>query len=173
MCSHPIFNLFQLSSPVTSLSSQYFPIPTPYIMFLLNFTQHFQILISPYWLGYYHSCKLQSTNVPRTNPPSLWSPLPKRPGGILLHCTLQNHTSSFLLSILLSLHFALRLILSGVTVNCVDPGVVYTEIMKQFSWLYRFLFKLSSFFIKVGRGGAGLARRGWGRALLVSVSPAG
>lgn len=168
-----MFNLFQLSSLITSLSSQYFPIPTPYIMFLLKFTQHFQILMSPYWLGYYHSCKLQSTNVPGTNPPSLWSPLPNRPGGILLHCTLQNHTSSFLLSILLSLHSACCLILSGVTVNCVDPGVVYTEIMKQFSWLYRFLFKLSSFFIKVGRGGAGLARRGWGRALLVSVSPAG
>ncbi|KAM8785642.1 retinol dehydrogenase 11-like isoform 4-T4 [Rhynchonycteris naso] len=50
--------------------------------------------------------------------------------------------------------FLLTNLLQGVTVNSVDPGVVYTDIMKQFSWSYRLLFWLSSFFLKDPQQGA-------------------
>ncbi|XP_019605869.2 retinol dehydrogenase 12 [Rhinolophus sinicus] len=66
----------------------------------------------------------------------------------------QNYYCSKLLLTSFTGELARRLQGTGVTVNCVDPGAVYTEIMKQFSWLYRFLFKLSSFFIKDPKQGA-------------------
>ncbi|XP_035884062.1 retinol dehydrogenase 11-like isoform X3 [Phyllostomus discolor] len=50
--------------------------------------------------------------------------------------------------------FLLTNLLQGVTVNSVHPGVVYTKIMNQFPWSYRFLFWLSSFFIKDPQQGA-------------------
>lgn len=91
------------------------------------------------------------------------------------HCTLENDTSLFLPNSPLSFHFALYLclVLSGVTVNSVDPGVVYTEIMKHFSWSYRFVFWLFTFFCKVGRGGAGSVWTGRGRAVLLCVPSKG
>ncbi|XP_066123545.1 retinol dehydrogenase 11-like isoform X1 [Saccopteryx bilineata] len=66
----------------------------------------------------------------------------------------QNYTCSKLLLTSITGEFARRLQGTGVTVNSVDPGVVYTDIMKQFSWSYRLLFWLSSFFIKDPQQGA-------------------
>ncbi|XP_077913555.1 retinol dehydrogenase 11-like [Halichoerus grypus] len=50
--------------------------------------------------------------------------------------------------------FLLTNLLQGVTVNSVDPGVVYTGIMKHFSWPYRLFFWLFSFFCKDAKQGA-------------------
>lgn len=44
------------------------------------------------------------------------------------------------------------LFFAGVTVNSVEPGIIYTSIMKNLSWLYRLSFWFLSFFLKVGRG---------------------
>ncbi|KAK2503224.1 hypothetical protein MC885_011958 [Smutsia gigantea] len=66
----------------------------------------------------------------------------------------QNYDCSKLLLTSFTMELARRLEGTGVTVNSVDPGVVYTGIMKNFSWTYRFLFWLSSFFIKDLRQGA-------------------
>ncbi|XP_019479107.1 PREDICTED: retinol dehydrogenase 12-like [Hipposideros armiger] len=66
----------------------------------------------------------------------------------------QNYYCSKLLLTSFTGELARRLQGTGVTVNSVDPGVVYTEIMKHFSWSYRLLFKLSSFFIKDPKQGA-------------------
>lgn len=66
----------------------------------------------------------------------------------------QNYFCSKLLLTSITGEFARRLQGTGVTVNSVDPGVVYTEIMKHLSWLYRLLFWLSSFFIKDPAQGA-------------------
>ncbi|XP_024621466.1 retinol dehydrogenase 12-like isoform X1 [Neophocaena asiaeorientalis asiaeorientalis] len=74
----------------------------------------------------------------------------------------QNYDCSKLLLASFTGKLAQRLQGTGVTVNSVDPGVVYTKIMRHFSWPYHFLFWLLSFFFKVGSGG-------WGRALLLSV----
>ncbi|XP_072794412.1 retinol dehydrogenase 12-like isoform X1 [Vicugna pacos] len=60
----------------------------------------------------------------------------------------QNYDCSKLLLASFTGKLAQRLQGTGVTVNSVDPGVVYTEIMKNFSWLYRFIFWLLSFFFK-------------------------
>ncbi|XP_006881057.1 PREDICTED: retinol dehydrogenase 11-like [Elephantulus edwardii] len=53
-----------------------------------------------------------------------------------------------------SAELARRLDGTGIAVNSVEPGIVYTDIMKHYSWFYRFLFWLSSFFIKSPRHGA-------------------
>ncbi|XP_036986824.1 retinol dehydrogenase 11-like [Artibeus jamaicensis] len=66
----------------------------------------------------------------------------------------QNYYCSKLLLISFTGELARRLQGTGVTVNSVHPGVVYTKIMNQFSWPYRFLFWLSSFFIKDPQQGA-------------------
>ncbi|KAM8785640.1 retinol dehydrogenase 11-like isoform 2-T2 [Rhynchonycteris naso] len=66
----------------------------------------------------------------------------------------QNYNCSKLLLTSITGEFARRLQGTGVTVNSVDPGVVYTDIMKQFSWSYRLLFWLSSFFLKDPQQGA-------------------
>lgn len=133
-------------------------------MFPLKITQHFPILMSPYWLRYHGSCKLLNTDFPGTTPRSLVTStrqIWKDPPPLIAHCgtTLNPFFPTS------SSHFTLYymcLTLSGVTVNSVDPGVVYTKIMRHFSWPYHFLFWLLSFFFKVGSGG-------WGRALLLSV----
>lgn len=133
-------------------------------MFPLKITQHFQILMSPYWLRYHRSCKLLNTDFPGTTPRSLVTStrqIWKDPPPLIAHC--RTTLNPFFPTS--SSHFTLYcmcLTLSGVTVNSVDPGVVYTKIMRHFSWPYHFLFWLLSFFFKVGSGG-------WGRALLLSV----
>ncbi|XP_022359907.1 retinol dehydrogenase 12-like [Enhydra lutris kenyoni] len=66
----------------------------------------------------------------------------------------QNYDCSKLLLTSFTGELARRLQGTGVTVNSVDPGVVYTEIMKQFSWPYRFCFWLFSFFCKNTKQGA-------------------
>ncbi|XP_054449476.1 retinol dehydrogenase 11-like [Pteronotus mesoamericanus] len=66
----------------------------------------------------------------------------------------QNYFCSKLLLTSITGEFARRLQGTGVTVNSVHPGIVYTEIMNSFSWSYRFLFWLSSFFIKDPQQGA-------------------
>ncbi|KAM9584937.1 retinol dehydrogenase 11-like isoform 2-T2 [Trichechus inunguis] len=50
--------------------------------------------------------------------------------------------------------FLLTNLLRGVTVNSVEPGIVYTNIMRHFSWIYRFLFWLISFLTKDPKHGA-------------------
>lgn len=60
----------------------------------------------------------------------------------------QNYFCSKLLLTSITGEFARRLQGTGVTVNSVEPGYVYTEIMKLLPWYYRFFFWLSSFFIK-------------------------
>ncbi|XP_004612108.2 retinol dehydrogenase 13 isoform X2 [Sorex araneus] len=60
----------------------------------------------------------------------------------------QNYCCTKLLLILFTQELAQRLQGTGVTVNSVDPGVVYTGIMKSFPWYYRFGFWLLSFFLK-------------------------
>ncbi|KAM7239067.1 hypothetical protein CapIbe_010587 [Capra ibex] len=66
----------------------------------------------------------------------------------------QNYDCSKLLLASFTGKLAQRLQGTGVTVNSVDPGVVYTKIMKHFSWSYRFLFWLLSFFFKDSKQGA-------------------
>ncbi|KAI5944149.1 Retinol dehydrogenase 11 [Manis javanica] len=66
----------------------------------------------------------------------------------------QNYDCSKLLLTSFTTELARRLEGTGVTVNSVDPGIVYTGIMKNFSWTYRVLFWLSSFFIKDLKQGA-------------------
>lgn len=66
----------------------------------------------------------------------------------------QNYDCSKLFLTSFTGELARRLQGTGVTVNSVDPGVVYTDIMKHFSWLYRFLFWLFTFFCKDVRQGA-------------------
>ncbi|XP_002921525.4 retinol dehydrogenase 11-like isoform X2 [Ailuropoda melanoleuca] len=66
----------------------------------------------------------------------------------------QNYDCSKLLLTSFTGELARRLQGTGVTVNSVDPGVVYTEIMKHFSWSYRFVFWLFTFFCKDIRQGA-------------------
>ncbi|XP_055971308.1 retinol dehydrogenase 13-like [Sorex fumeus] len=60
----------------------------------------------------------------------------------------QNYYSTKLMLILFTRELAQRLQGTGVTVNSVDPGVVYTGIMKTFPWYYRVGFWLLSFFLK-------------------------
>lgn len=140
-------------------------------MVLLKFTQHLQILMSPHWLGSHHSCKLRNTDFPSTTPKSLVTSAQQRCSRIFsLHTAEPHLILSFPQPPLTSLCTTLHPTLSGVTVNSVDPGIVYTGIMKNFSWTYRVLFWLSSFFIKVGRGGSGSSLRGWSRTLLLSLS---
>ncbi|KAB0379253.1 hypothetical protein FD755_007037 [Muntiacus reevesi] len=66
----------------------------------------------------------------------------------------QNYDCSKLLLASFTGKLAQRLQGTGVTVNSVDPGVVYTKIMKHFSWSYRTLFWLLSFFFKDSKQGA-------------------
>ncbi|XP_072623101.1 retinol dehydrogenase 12-like isoform X2 [Vulpes vulpes] len=66
----------------------------------------------------------------------------------------QSYDCSKLLLTSFTGELARRLQGTGVTVNSVDPGVVYTEIMKPYPWLYRFLFWLFSFFCKDVKQGA-------------------
>ncbi|KAM5316792.1 retinol dehydrogenase 12-like isoform 2-T2 [Glossophaga mutica] len=66
----------------------------------------------------------------------------------------QNYYCSKLLLTSFTGELARRLQGTGVTVNSVHPGVVYTRIMNQFPWSYYFLFWLSSFFIKDPQQGA-------------------
>ncbi|XP_040314420.1 retinol dehydrogenase 12-like isoform X2 [Herpailurus yagouaroundi] len=66
----------------------------------------------------------------------------------------QNYDCSKLLLTSFTGELARRLQGTGVTVNSVDPGIVYTSIMRHFSWSYRFLFWLYSFFCKDVRQGA-------------------
>ncbi|XP_004691421.1 PREDICTED: retinol dehydrogenase 11 [Condylura cristata] len=60
----------------------------------------------------------------------------------------QNYDCSKLLLVSFTGELSRRLQGTDVTVNSVDPGVVYTEILKNFSYMYRFIFWLSSFFLK-------------------------
>ncbi|XP_024621467.1 retinol dehydrogenase 12-like isoform X2 [Neophocaena asiaeorientalis asiaeorientalis] len=66
----------------------------------------------------------------------------------------QNYDCSKLLLASFTGKLAQRLQGTGVTVNSVDPGVVYTKIMRHFSWPYHFLFWLLSFFFKDSKQGA-------------------
>ncbi|CAD7692926.1 unnamed protein product [Nyctereutes procyonoides] len=66
----------------------------------------------------------------------------------------QSYDCSKLLLTSFTGELARRLQGTGVTVNSVDPGVVYTKIMKPYPWLYRFLFWLFSFFCKDVKQGA-------------------
>ncbi|XP_029793498.1 retinol dehydrogenase 12-like [Suricata suricatta] len=66
----------------------------------------------------------------------------------------QSYDCSKLLLTSFTGELARRLQGTGVTVNSVDPGIVYTEIMRHSSWLHRFLFWLFSFFCKNARQGA-------------------
>ncbi|XP_006872503.1 PREDICTED: retinol dehydrogenase 13-like [Chrysochloris asiatica] len=66
----------------------------------------------------------------------------------------QNYDCSKLLLTSFTGELARRLQGTGVTVNSVEIGIVYTNIMKQLSWKYRFLFWLTSFFIKDPKCGA-------------------
>ncbi|XP_043772173.1 retinol dehydrogenase 12-like isoform X2 [Cervus elaphus] len=66
----------------------------------------------------------------------------------------QNYDCSKLLLASFTGKLAQRLRGTGVTVNSVDPGVAYTKIMKHFSWSYRILFWLLSFFFKDSKQGA-------------------
>ncbi|XP_047635162.1 retinol dehydrogenase 12-like [Phacochoerus africanus] len=66
----------------------------------------------------------------------------------------QNYDCSKLLLALFTERLAQRLQGTGVTVNSVSPGIVYTGIMKNFPWLYRFLFWLLSIFFKNSKQGA-------------------
>ncbi|XP_024414378.2 retinol dehydrogenase 11 [Desmodus rotundus] len=66
----------------------------------------------------------------------------------------QNYYCSKLLLTSFTGELARRLQGKGVTVNSVHPGVVYTKIMNQFHWSFRFLFWLSSFFLKEPQQGA-------------------
>lgn len=99
---------------------------------------------------FHGSCRAPMSLVPL---PCLWSPLPNRPGGI----PPSLHTAEPPL-IFSSQHPPFTLCYAAASpsqvwlwTNSVDPGVEYTGIMKQFSWLFHFLFRLTSFFIKVGR----------------------
>ncbi|XP_037382742.1 retinol dehydrogenase 12-like [Talpa occidentalis] len=65
----------------------------------------------------------------------------------------QHYDCSKLLLVSFTGELARRLQGTGVTVNSVDPGVVYTDIMKNFSYMYRFIFWLCSFFIKDAKQG--------------------
>ncbi|KAM6221188.1 LOW QUALITY PROTEIN: retinol dehydrogenase 12-like [Rhynchocyon petersi] len=73
-------------------------------------------------------------------------------GGPLLFA--RNYDCSKLLLTSFTGELARRLQGTGVTVNAVDPGVVYTNIMKHYPWPYRLLFWLSSFVIKGPKRGA-------------------
>ncbi|XP_076990773.1 retinol dehydrogenase 11-like isoform X2 [Tamandua tetradactyla] len=66
----------------------------------------------------------------------------------------QNYDCSKLQLISFTGELAQRLRGTGVTVNSVDPGIVYTNIMKHLPWPYRFSFWLFSFFLKDPRQGA-------------------
>ncbi|XP_064428364.1 retinol dehydrogenase 12-like [Mirounga angustirostris] len=66
----------------------------------------------------------------------------------------QNYDCSKLLLTSFTGELARRLQRTGVTVNSVDPGVVYTKIMKHFSWPFRLFFWLFSFFCKDAKQGA-------------------
>ncbi|XP_057599466.1 retinol dehydrogenase 12-like [Hippopotamus amphibius kiboko] len=66
----------------------------------------------------------------------------------------ENYNCSKLLLASFTGKLAQRLQGTGVTVNSVDPGVVYTKIMRHFSWPYRFLFWFFSFLFKDSKQGA-------------------
>ncbi|XP_058134953.1 retinol dehydrogenase 12 isoform X2 [Dasypus novemcinctus] len=66
----------------------------------------------------------------------------------------QNYDCSKLLLVSFTTELARRLRGTGVTVNSVEPGIVYTNIMKNYSWLFRFLFWLLSLFWKNPKQGA-------------------
>ncbi|XP_007950863.1 retinol dehydrogenase 12-like [Orycteropus afer afer] len=66
----------------------------------------------------------------------------------------QNYCCSKLMLISFTAELARRLQRTGVTVNSVHPGIVYTNIMRNLPWKYRFLFLLFSFFIKDPKQGA-------------------
>ncbi|XP_004369234.1 retinol dehydrogenase 12 [Trichechus manatus latirostris] len=66
----------------------------------------------------------------------------------------QNYDCSKLLLTSFTVELARRLQGTGVTVNSVEPGIVYTNIMRHFSWIYRFLFWLISFLTKDPKHGA-------------------
>ncbi|XP_037663181.1 retinol dehydrogenase 11-like [Choloepus didactylus] len=66
----------------------------------------------------------------------------------------QNYDCSKLQLISFTGELARRLQGTGVTVNSVEPGIVYTNIMRHLSWPYRLVFWLFSFFLKDPRQGA-------------------
>ncbi|XP_007523413.1 retinol dehydrogenase 12 [Erinaceus europaeus] len=66
----------------------------------------------------------------------------------------QYYTCSKLQLTSFSGELARRLQGTGVTVNSVDPGLVYTGIMKNYFWLFRFAFWIFSFFMKNAKQGA-------------------
>ncbi|XP_043828769.1 retinol dehydrogenase 11-like isoform X4 [Dromiciops gliroides] len=59
-----------------------------------------------------------------------------------------------LLLISFTKELAQRLQGTGVTVNSVEPGIVKTEIMRNYMWFYRFVFWLLTFFLKTPEQGA-------------------
>ncbi|XP_072192677.1 retinol dehydrogenase 12-like [Excalfactoria chinensis] len=73
----------------------------------------------------------------------------RRPGGYD-----PMYNSSKLMNVLFSAELARRLQGTGVTANSLNPGVVSTGIMRNFSWAVRGLFFLISPFIKSAQQGA-------------------
>ncbi|XP_074129259.1 LOW QUALITY PROTEIN: retinol dehydrogenase 12-like [Sminthopsis crassicaudata] len=66
----------------------------------------------------------------------------------------QHYDSAKLLLILFTEELAQRLQGTGVTVNSVEPGIVKTGIMKNFTWPYRIIYCILSVFLKTPAQGA-------------------
>ncbi|XP_060102091.1 retinol dehydrogenase 12-like [Heteronotia binoei] len=66
----------------------------------------------------------------------------------------QAYNSSKLMNVVFTIELARRLQGTGVTVNCLNPGVVKTSIMSRFHWTVRLLYSLCSPFIKSAEEGA-------------------
>ncbi|KAM8971347.1 retinol dehydrogenase 12-like isoform X2 [Sarcophilus harrisii] len=66
----------------------------------------------------------------------------------------QCYDSTKLLLVLFTKELAQRLQGTGVTVNSVEPGIVKTGIMKNYTWLYRSIFCILSVFLKTAAQGA-------------------
>ncbi|XP_077157509.1 retinol dehydrogenase 11-like [Paroedura picta] len=64
------------------------------------------------------------------------------------------YNSSKLMNVVFTIELARQLWGTGVTVNCVNPGVVRTNIMSRFHWAVRLLFTLCSIFMKSAEEGA-------------------
>ncbi|KAL8206437.1 UNVERIFIED_CONTAM: hypothetical protein K2H54_003085 [Gekko kuhli] len=68
-------------------------------------------------------------------------------------CT-QAYYSSKLMNVLFTIELARRLQGTGVTVNCLNPGLVKTNIMRRFHWAVRLLYSLCGLFMKSAEEGA-------------------
>ncbi|XP_074848259.1 retinol dehydrogenase 12-like [Carettochelys insculpta] len=65
-----------------------------------------------------------------------------------------SYNSTKLMNILFANELARRLQGTGVTANSLNPGLVYTNIMRHFSWLVRLLFSITSLFFMSAEEGA-------------------